>query len=166
MEFEASFDLQAKIITVGFFILFFGIITAAALWDLNYFGVGVSALLGLCAIFAYLFGTQKYVVTDSELIIKQRITEKRIPLDNIIDLQVNPSLKGMIRTFGNGGLFGYFGRYYSRELGSMKLYATQTDSRILITTKTGEKLLISPDNAYRLMEEIKSRNFFKRKGDS
>lgn len=121
-----------------------------------------SAFLGLCAIFAYLFGTQKYVVTANELIIKQRITEKRIPLDDIADLQVNPPLEGMIRTFGVGGLFGYFGKYYSQNLGSMKLYATQTDSQVLITTKTGEKLLISPDDAYRLAEEIENQKFLSR----
>lgn len=52
----------------------------------------------------------------------------------------------MIRTFGNGGLFGYYGKFHSSKLGSMTLYATQSKNRILIKTIHGSQIMITPDD--------------------
>jgi hypothetical protein len=51
-----------------------------------------------------------------------------------------------IRTFGNGGLFGFFGYYFSDRLGKMKWYATRTDNYVLVQLKNGKKLIITPDH--------------------
>ena len=157
MEFEASLDLYSKIITIGLACTFLYVAAAAILKVKKHASAKSSAILGAAILFSYLYGTQSYVVTDSELIIKQRITEKRISIKDVVDLQVNPPLGMTIRVFGVGGVFGYFGVYYSQVLGFVNLYATQYGSRVVITTKTGEKFLISPDDAHRLAEEIKKR---------
>jgi hypothetical protein len=51
----------------------------------------------------------------------------------------------LIRTFGVGGLFGYYGYYYSSSLGKLILYTTQRKNLILIEQKVGRKVLLSPD---------------------
>jgi len=55
-------------------------------------------------------------------------------------------LTGLVRTFGNGGLFGYYGKFYSRKQGKMTLYTTRRDNRIMIITKADKKIIISPDD--------------------
>lgn len=157
MEFEASLDLFSKIITIGLACTFLYVAAATILKVKRHASTKISAILGAAILFSYLYGTHSYVVTDSELIIKQRVAGKRIPIKDIVDLQVNPSLGMTIRVFGVGGVFGYFGIYYSRALGFVNFYATQLNSRVFIKTKTGEKLLISPDDAYQLAKEIKKK---------
>ncbi|MDZ7614650.1 MAG: PH domain-containing protein [Flavobacteriaceae bacterium] len=55
-------------------------------------------------------------------------------------------LKWTIRTLGVGGLFGYFGYFWNREIGSMIWYTSQQKNRILITLKNEDKIVISPDD--------------------
>ncbi len=40
----------------------------------------------------------------------------------------------LIRTFGNGGLFGYTGRYRSRTLGNITMFATEKEHLVCIKT--------------------------------
>ena len=53
------------------------------------------------------------------------------------------AMRGAIRTFGVGGLFGYFGRYYTPALGSFTLYATSFNSLYLIKKWDGKSIVIS-----------------------
>lgn len=59
-----------------------------------------------------------------------------------------------IRTFGVGGLLGYFGKFYTPQIGHMTFYATQRTNRILIVDKQGKKFLLTPDDIS-LIEKIK-----------
>ncbi|RYY97680.1 MAG: hypothetical protein EOO11_10230 [Chitinophagaceae bacterium] len=45
-----------------------------------------------------------------------------------------------------GGLFGYYGRFANRALGSMTWYATRRDGGLLIHLGGGKKILITPDD--------------------
>ncbi len=64
-------------------------------------------------------------------------------------------MKGVIRTFGNGGLFGYTGSYYNKKMGSMRWYCTQRCNFIMIET-SGNKIIITPDSPMDFMNDIKS----------
>ena len=66
------------------------------------------------------------------------ITEARILNSN--------EMSGLIRTFGNGGLFGYYGKFYNTKLKHLTLYTTQRKNRILIETSQSKKIVISPDD--------------------
>jgi hypothetical protein len=55
-------------------------------------------------------------------------------------------MKNSIRTFGNGGVFGYTGKFLNRKLGSMTLYCTQRKNYVLIEKMDGTKIIISPDD--------------------
>ena len=50
---------------------------------------------------------------------------------------------GVIRTCGVGGLFGYFGHYYSKKLGSFKLFATSFENLYLIKLWSGKTIVLS-----------------------
>jgi hypothetical protein len=49
-----------------------------------------------------------------------------------------------IRTFGSGGFFGFFGLFYSRQLGRFRGYMTNRRDLVLITLRNGAKLVVSP----------------------
>lgn len=90
-----------------------------------------------------------YILTDEELIIKRLAGNIRIAKNEIHSVESldNGRSGTLIRTFGIGGYFGYFGKYYSSSLGSLTLYATRKDKRILVTTKSGKKIVLTPDDS-------------------
>ena len=59
-----------------------------------------------------------------------------------------------IRTFGNGGVFGYTGYFYKKGIGSMLWYCTQRANYILIEKTNGKKIVITPDDADGFMKDI------------
>jgi hypothetical protein len=58
----------------------------------------------------------------------------------------NFETRGTLRTFGVGGLFGYFGKFYIPSIGSCTFYATQSKNKILITTHNDHKIILTPDD--------------------
>lgn len=81
-----------------------------------------------------------------------------IERNDIADIrQLAPEqLSGSIRTFGVGGLFGYFGKFSNPKLGSMTWYATRRDKAILIITNDNKRLLLTPDEPTVLFNDYKS----------
>jgi hypothetical protein len=55
-------------------------------------------------------------------------------------------MRGTIRTFGVGGLFGYFGKFHTPNIGHITFYATQRVNKVLIVTKQGKKIILTPDD--------------------
>ena len=139
-HYKASLDLPAKIITGLFHILclFFalkGILLPAL-------------LLFVTDVVCYFLHPTGYELNYAELLIKRPfkpVVIKRTDIAEIVFL-TDEQLKWTIRSFGVGGLFGYFGYFYNRQLGSMLWYTSQRKNRILIRLKNEEKIVISPDD--------------------
>lgn len=144
MKFKASLDNTAKIIS--------GLILAlpVALFLFKPESIWVDLPLLAIFLFCYAIAPQYYVLTDSELKIKRLFRSVQLPLTEIKTAYEVPDAKKMasssIRTFGVGGLFGYFGKFWNKEQGNMNWYLTNFKNVILIETTTGKKNLISPDD--------------------
>jgi hypothetical protein len=106
----------------------------------------------------YHLAPQKYSVDTECLIIHRPLSDMRISLDSIIEVRMvdKSELKGMIRTFGVGGLFGNYGKFYTNGLGNITMYGTQSKNYILIRTGS-KKILITPDDIG-IIKQIKSKN--------
>lgn len=104
-------------------------------------------LLTLILIISYLLSPKSYVLYDNELVIKQQIRSKRISYKEIKDIKLiqNEDLKGLIRTFGIGSLFGEVGKFYHKKYGRLNLFASQHKNIVLIET-ANKKYIISPNN--------------------
>ncbi len=150
MEYRATLDKPAKIITIVCFLLFgFVIYTNSALSRVP---VWASALFTL-VLFAsfiggFLYAPSKYLVKNGSLVIVRPINRIVIPLSDIREARIVSSdeLGTLIRLWGSGGLFGYYGYFRSTRMGRMTLYTTRINNRILVTTVDDERLLISPDD--------------------
>ncbi len=114
------------------------------------------ALVFLVYLFCFLYRPIDYRTTDNKLIINRLI--KKVILDKSevlnVELLTNEDLKWTIRTFGVGGLFGYFGKFRNSKIGNMTWYATRRNHAILINLKDGQKIVITPDNPESLIVEL------------
>lgn len=70
-----------------------------------------------------------------------------IPLDGIRAAGRLPreALRGLLRTWGNGGAFGWYGRHWSRGLGAIRLHATRRDGYVVIDTDEGRHVVTPGD---------------------
>jgi Bacterial PH domain len=54
-------------------------------------------------------------------------------------------VKNSIRTFGVGGFFGNFGKFWNGKLGNMTWYVTRKNNFVLVETKDQKKIILTPD---------------------
>lgn len=118
--------------------------------------IGLIFIYGIC----YLLRPMAYELTNDNLIIHRPWKDVKIATQEIQSLTCisKATLSGSIRTFGVGGLFGYFGKFYQSKIGKMTWYATRTDRPVLIITKTGKKIIITPDDPQKLADDFNQLN--------
>jgi len=94
-----------------------------------------------------LFVPTSYVLTKDQIVIKKVCGSIEINKVDIVDVSLaGNELKGSVRTFASGGLFGYFGKYSSPKLGKYNMYAgtMKANNLLVIKLKNGKKYVISP----------------------
>jgi len=165
MEYKASKGMTVQIITIGVIILF-AFISYKSIVGIMYSNgnltpilvhSGVLIMLIGTVLFSYLYAPKKYSVYEHSLIIHRPIENKIISIDSITEVrQIDKSeLKGTIRTFGVGGLFGNYGKFYTASLGNVTFYATQNKNFVLIVTNQ-KKILITPGDLG-IIQELKNK---------
>jgi hypothetical protein len=158
MNFTVTSDKRVKIFT-GIIILIFltAIIGLIGIFIADSSTLTLAAAILLFAVFvvAYLFRPLSYTVTNDSLIIQRLAGNIHISKSSITEVRViqKNEMNGSIRTFGVGGLFGYYGNFLHPKLGVMKWYVKRMDRLVLITTDSG-KLLLSPDNVEGLINAL------------
>lgn len=150
MKFKASLDKLAKVVTIAVTILFTSIIIGQlvlipdSVQSTSFITVFILLLIYLIV---FLFRPICYNITDESLVIHRPLTDIKIDLNDIknVELLDKERLKWTIRTFGVGGLFGYWGRFANSKIGVMTWYATRRDKAVLITTFNNKKIVLTPD---------------------
>ncbi len=138
--FSASYDTATKIISV---VVCAGFLVAAVAIH----NIAIVCLAPAIIILAFAFSPRAYVISAGSLTVKRLIGGVRIPLDGIREARAatKDDLRGGIRLWGNGGLFGYYGLFRTRALGVCSWYVTNCHHIVVI--KTGAKtILFSPDD--------------------
>ena len=146
MKYPASLDKVAKGITVGAFLLILGIIIVTVINSAGRIPVFIPFIPAVISVAAYFYAPKSYTLSDTALIINKVIGKVQIDLNTIKEVQKIPKFEGgTIRTFGSGGFFGYYGKFYNRVIGKMSMYVTRRDTMILVKTKD-RNIIISPDD--------------------
>ncbi|MBN8703585.1 MAG: hypothetical protein J0M08_11000 [Bacteroidetes bacterium] len=94
--------------------------------------------------YKFFFAPRYYILNDTQLIIVRPIANKVFERKSIVNAKVidNAAFLKIQRTFGVGGLFGYFGVF-----SGIYVFATQKKNGILFTTASDNKeYIISPDD--------------------
>jgi Bacterial PH domain len=149
--YNASLDTFAKIATGFIFLLAIAGIAMIFLQDPWYGGLFLAVISLITLIPTYIYSVTSYQVADQALIINRPFSksDKVIPYSEIDSayLPDKKDFKWTIRTFGNGGIFGYYGYYANKKLGSFRMYATNRKNRIIVVLKKQhEKIVLSPDD--------------------
>jgi hypothetical protein len=159
MKFNASLDKLALVITLVVTIIFASIIIVPLVLTTDSVQSIFSILiLVIIYLIVFLYRPLYYRTTDNLLVIHRPLSDIKINLIDIksIELLDKESLKGTIRTFGVGGLFGYWGKFSNNKIGVMTWYATKRENAVLITTFSNKKVLLTPDNPELFVSVIRS----------
>jgi hypothetical protein len=147
---KTSLDLFSRVVTISI-----GLIAVLGLGMLFFSDrkTAGSLVAGVCMAIlcvCYLFSVESYVLADGLLIIKRPfgIFSKKIPLNDIQEIKTlgGNERTGLVRTFAAGGVFGYWGWFYSRKLGRVFVLAKNMKNLTMIVLKSnGRKIILSPD---------------------
>jgi len=130
---------------------------SAALIALAFIGGIFSVIMAIVFIsFGVFFGVYGYSLQPQELRIIRLGWSKDIPYNDIVDIEYSPdAMMGSLRKFGIGGFFSYYGMFKNRVLGDYKAYATHRKKTVVITIKSGKKIVVTPSDPERFVEELK-----------
>lgn len=118
-------------------------------------GFGWLRALPLAILFCALpFVVRGYTVADHVLLVRRLWWSTRVELKGLRSAQFDPeALKGSIKTCGNGGLFSFTGWFWSRRLGSYRMYVTDL-SRPVVLTFADRRIVVSPDSPEAFAREL------------
>ena len=130
---------------------------SAALIALAFIGGIFSVIMAIVFIsFGVFFGVYGYSLQPQELRIIRLGWSKDIPYNDIVDIEYSPdAMMGSLRKFGISGFFSYYGMFKNRVLGDYKAYATHRKNTVVITIKSGKKIVVTPSDPERFVEELK-----------
>lgn len=151
--FTCSIDIVSKVITT--LIITFTVTLLIIPWvkfEENTAGAALTCsitgvALVMLMVITYGYSPRKYVIDGKNIKIKRIFGDKLIPASEIklVRLPVNNEINWPIRTFGNGGLFGYTGRYYTGKIGNMQWYCSRRSNYVIILREGRPPVIISPD---------------------
>jgi hypothetical protein len=152
--YKASYDTTVRWVSIAYVIIAIIPLVLAITGKQHDYGLA-SAGLAVLGVAVFLFSVKNYELSEKAITINRYISSKTILRADIKQIKVlGPEhLAGTLRTFGVGGLFGYYGKFTNQHLGGMTWYLTQKHHVIAIITKDNRTLLISPDEAVRFYQQ-------------
>jgi len=159
MRYKASFSTAAKGVTTLLYIIL------AALIFNNFVGEQDSSshidwiwviITGLVLVVPYLLHVKNYELNSQGLKINTPLQSKNIRFEDIKSVIVcNYDQLGItIRLVGSGGVWGYFGVFYSREFGRISFNATSLTRTLVLIKGKRKKIIISPDDTESFIKGI------------
>ncbi|HTA30285.1 MAG TPA: PH domain-containing protein [Candidatus Cybelea sp.] len=119
-----------------------------------FFAAGALALGLLIGSLA--FRIRSYEMSGGNLIVKVGFGEKLFPLTGLEKVEITEApFSGAWRTLGVGGLWSYYGRFRSAQLGAFRAYATSSASGVLLVWPD-KKVLITPQEPEQFLQAMKA----------
>jgi PH (Pleckstrin Homology) domain-containing protein len=140
MRFPASYDLTTKIISgLVCLVLLMAVVAAHS------FAIDCLGLLILAACVAY--SPRSYVIEGQTILVQRLAGPARVLLQGVRDARrtTPEDLRGCIRLWGSGGLFGYYGLFRTAKLGKSTWYVTNRKNSVVVITAP-KTVLFSPDD--------------------
>ena len=159
MTYKASLDNLAKGVTIGVSLLF-AVIIVGQYSIIKDAGMEVplftTVTLLLIYFIAFAFRPINYKVSAEKLTIHRLFLDVNIDRNQIksVELLDKEKLGWVFRTFGVGGLFGYFGKFANKKFGSMTWYATRRDKTVLVQTIGNKKIILTPDEPEKFVAHL------------
>ena len=162
MTYKTSLDNMTKVITIVITILFAAIIVGqfSIIKDEGKsVPIFTTILLSIIYFGTFSFRPISYKLTDDKLIIHRPLSDVKIDRTEIKNVEQldKDKLSWVLRIFGVGGLFGYWGKFSNTKIGSMTWYATRRNNAVLVTTIYNKKIVLTPNEPEKFVTEFNRR---------
>lgn len=157
-QFDAAWSTTLKLLTGGTLglllaIMLLSVFRGSSLFSLDRF-LGIALPLAIIAGTAA-FSVRGYSIEDGQIRIHRLGWSTTYPVDTVQDAEVVPGImKGSIRTWGNGGLFGFVGHFQNDRLGAYRAYATNATDIVHLRID-GESIVITPNRPGEFVGRLK-----------
>lgn len=111
--------------------------------------ITLGSILSGAFIFAY-FMVPKINLSENAIHVKNAFVNFKISIQDISYVEKVEKLGLNIRTFGAGGIFGYFGYFNGNDV----WYVTNIYKKVKITMKSGKIYMLSPENTEDFIQQI------------
>jgi hypothetical protein len=150
-EFKAAPpDMMAKIVTVVM------VAAAGAVPFVPGMAMYTVVILPVILFITWLFSVTGFTIENNKLIVSRPLWQTTIvlPPDSVITAE--PEVRfGLLRTFGNGGLFGYTGRFRNRKLGFFNAYATSWKHAVSIISPSEDfRIVVTPEDTGGFIQSV------------
>jgi len=93
-----------------------------------------------------LFMIRSYEVRNSILHVQRLLWATKLDLSELESAETDPeAMKGSIRTFGNGGLFCFAGKFRNRKLGPYRVFASDPKLAVILRFP-GKVVVVTPES--------------------
>lgn len=158
-KFKSPYDNLVKFITWGTILILTAVLIVLAVAEPVPFWFKISMLefFGLLIYFTYAYSPLEYEIKQDYLIIRRKIKPVIITLDKIKEVRLDPQAASLLclRLFGSGGLFGFFGTFYSGRLKVHKRYITSRKNSVVIVAD--KNYVISPEKPDLFVQLLQER---------
>ncbi len=111
----------------------------------------------LMVLIAACFLIRGYVLTQTSLYVRRLGWRTTIDLKELKSVEIDPAaMEKSLRTFGNGGLFCFAGRFRNAKLGTYRAWATDP-ARCVILRFPDHTIVVTPDDPTRFAAALRSR---------
>ena len=150
MAFSAPFDRTTKLISI---VVCLGLL-AIVIFVHNPI-LDILSLLVLLIASAY--SPRRYALEGQYVVVKRLSGAARIPLSDVREARkaTGDDLRGCIRLWGSGGLFGYYGLFSTPKLGKSTWYVTDR-SRAVVLITAAKTVLLSPGDTDGFLAAIRA----------
>jgi hypothetical protein len=147
-RFQATLGRKVIIITglVAVILIVVSSTAIASQPDMNPVARSALVILPIAALgTGLLFRVWGYDLHDDHIRVRRIALPVRLPIAPLKSVEKVPDLLNRsLRTFGNGGLFGFYGRFWKPGLGKFHAYVTNPENTVVL--KSDEKMIaLSPD---------------------
>jgi len=158
-EFSAPWSRSVCLATAGsvavlLVIMLAGLFTGPRqllVWRMAMVGVPLVVLLG-----ALPFMVRGYTLTDRHIEVRRLGWITVLPLAGLVAVTGEPEgLRGSLRLFGNGGLFGISGWFWNRRFGRFRAYATDPGRVVLLRYQDGKKVVVTPHDVQHFIVRVR-----------
>jgi hypothetical protein len=149
-SFAASYDPTTKIISAGACAVLLCVPLMAQ-------SVVLGCLSALLILLAYGYSPRGYTVSERTITAKRLVGDVTVPLDGVREARaaVADDFRTCVRLWGSGGLFGYYGLYWTKKLRKCRWYVTNRKKTVVLVTET-RTAVFSPDDVAGFLAAIRA----------
>ena len=145
MNFTASYDRTTRIVS-AVVVVFMTVVALAVTLAVGSFLAAV--VLALVLLAAYAYSPRGYTIEGNAILVKRLIGDFHVALDSLREARAagENELRGCVRLWGSGGLFGYYGWFRTSQLGTSRWFLTNRGKAVVLVPAGSRPILVSPDD--------------------